>query len=467
MMIERILQSQEVSSPKQGVQPRAKDLKGSSSFADLIGSKLKEAKETKEPRENNNSSSQKVQDSSVKEQDKTALKEASKEEAAVKEIKESEKPSVEEESKEETVTPEASVLLLAEEIMKLLQQLEEINPELKALVEQIQGEMAQTDLKDGAASLNGLLEALNQLLQTAELSKDQVHTAELLNQLQQNLAGMGDNEAQALAKEVKKLIADGEEANSKVLDKGVTPIQSQDLANGQKVATVEEGAGSSFSDQSAAEEAPLMEEPTAVASPETDAKNPEESAVKGVKEEALELKATDNSNPGNAQVVVEGAKADVQFNGIESNNQQVDVREIMEQIVNRAEISLKEGKSEVKLQLMPENLGSVYIKISMEKGAMTAKVYAENIQVKELIDNNLNQLRINLGEKGINVSSLEVSVGQDPRSFEKQQTYYQHQSKLKRLTNDRINQSVMGVMYQEADQRLNPYGIESNFDGLA
>ncbi len=466
MMIERILQGQEVSSPKQGVQPRTKDLKGSSNFADLIGSKLKEAKETKEPRENNNSFSQKVQDSSVKEQDKTALKETSKEEAAVKEIKESEKPSVEEESKEEAVTPEASVLLLAEEIMKLLQQLEEINPELKALVEQIQGEMAQTDLKDGAASLNGLLQELNQLLQTAELSKDQVHTAELLNQLQQNLAGMGDNEAQALAKEVKKLIANGEEANSKVLDQGVIPVQSQDLANGQKVATVEEGAGSTFSDQSAAEEAPLMEEPTAVASPETDA-NPEESAVKGVKEEALELKATDNSNPGNAQVVVEGAKADVQFNGIESNNQQVDVREIMEQIVNRAEISLKEGKSEVKLQLMPENLGSVYIKISMEKGAMTAKVYAENIQVKELIDNNLNQLRINLGEKGINVSSLEVSVGQDPRSFERQQTYYQHQSKLKRLTNDRINQSVMGVMYQEADQRLNPYGIESNFDGLA
>ncbi|MBO8159352.1 flagellar hook-length control protein FliK [Thermosyntropha sp.] len=85
-------------------------------------------------------------------------------------------------------------------------------------------------------------------------------------------------------------------------------------------------------------------------------------------------------------------------------------REVFEQIVQKAELMLKQGLSEMKIELKPEFLGKMTIKILVEEGAVTARFIAENYQVKHLLENNLNTLKQTLENQGLKVEKAEVSV---------------------------------------------------------
>lgn len=85
---------------------------------------------------------------------------------------------------------------------------------------------------------------------------------------------------------------------------------------------------------------------------------------------------------------------------------------IFNQIVEKAHIALGDGQSEMKIQLQPDFLGKVNMQIKVEEGVITAKFAAENLQVKQLIEANLSNLRQNLADQGFNVQQLQVTVGQ-------------------------------------------------------
>ncbi|SCY14195.1 flagellar hook-length control protein FliK [Alkaliphilus peptidifermentans] len=142
----------------------------------------------------------------------------------------------------------------------------------------------------------------------------------------------------------------------------------------------------------------------------------------------------------------------------------VDPEDIIHQVVNKMEVLVLNHKSEMKLQLSPENLGSLTIKITVEEGVLTGKVFAENPQVKELIENNLNQLKINLGEKGISVSSLEVSVGQNQQEFARGNAAFYQRQKLRKNTPQAGG--LANITYAEGNVAVNPYLTPSKFDGV-
>ncbi|WP_192929649.1 flagellar hook-length control protein FliK [Alkaliphilus serpentinus] len=144
------------------------------------------------------------------------------------------------------------------------------------------------------------------------------------------------------------------------------------------------------------------------------------------------------------------------------NQQQIDPQNVMNQVVDKIELLVLNQKSEMKLQLSPENLGTLTIKITIEDGVLTGKVFTANPQVKELLENNLNQLKINLGDKGINVSSLEVSVDQNNQRFG-ERGYLKQKQSLKRVSN------IAGLedsgYLQATAPASNPYLMTSSFDG--
>ena len=88
----------------------------------------------------------------------------------------------------------------------------------------------------------------------------------------------------------------------------------------------------------------------------------------------------------------------------------IDQNEIIKQITNSIKTSIKTDFSEIKLMLRPDFLGELSLKISTEKGVITAQFLAENQKVKEIIESNFNELKNILNEQGIQVSQLEVSV---------------------------------------------------------
>ncbi len=92
------------------------------------------------------------------------------------------------------------------------------------------------------------------------------------------------------------------------------------------------------------------------------------------------------------------------------NDKPVEVKEVIDQIVRKAELVLRQNASEIRINLKPEFLGKMTIKIAVEQGIVTARFLTENMQVKHLLESNLNTLRQALESQGIKVERTEVNV---------------------------------------------------------
>jgi flagellar hook-length control protein FliK len=70
---------------------------------------------------------------------------------------------------------------------------------------------------------------------------------------------------------------------------------------------------------------------------------------------------------------------------------------------------LRDGKSEVVLRLRPETLGPVKIELSMNEGALSARIEAATPAARELLDASMDQLRAALEARGLVVQEMNVA----------------------------------------------------------
>ena len=148
------------------------------------------------------------------------------------------------------------------------------------------------------------------------------------------------------------------------------------------------------------------------------------------------------------------------------NTEDLTTSNIIQQIVQQVDIKYKEGSNQIKLQLLPENLGKLSIDLISDNQEIRAKVYVESLMVKEVIEGNLNEFRESLTEKGINISNIEVSVGQDPETQQGNRGLQQNIRRTKKiLNNDNYNSTQI---LEEIDNRvnINPYMPNTSFDKL-
>ena len=78
-------------------------------------------------------------------------------------------------------------------------------------------------------------------------------------------------------------------------------------------------------------------------------------------------------------------------------------------IVQKFSIATFNGISEAKLKLYPEQLGQVDVRITMQNGQLTAVFQTDTSMAKELIENQMAQLRAALQAQGLNVDKLNVT----------------------------------------------------------
>ena len=92
-------------------------------------------------------------------------------------------------------------------------------------------------------------------------------------------------------------------------------------------------------------------------------------------------------------------------------------------IIKQSSIVLKDGGSgEIKLILKPEQLGSVRIRLNLTDNKLTGQIIVDNLAVKEVFEQNLQNLERAFKESGFDTAALNVSVGGDhPGSRERQQ----------------------------------------------
>lgn len=163
-----------------------------------------------------------------------------------------------------------------------------------------------------------------------------------------------------------------------------------------------------------------------------------------ISEKALDAKAgetdSDNGNEGTDENVClhkETKIADTSDDAIENRTQEVfsaflidrpeinrDIgayspeivyrqNEIIDQVINNAKLILSGDKSEMIMNLKPNSLGKISLKVVTENGIVTARFVAENQQVKQVLESNMELLKDSLEKQGLNVQGFSVSVGQD------------------------------------------------------
>lgn len=100
-------------------------------------------------------------------------------------------------------------------------------------------------------------------------------------------------------------------------------------------------------------------------------------------------------------------------NILNRNETNIDKNDIIKQIVDKANILLKEDKSVVRIKLKPEILGELVLKVEVENGKVVAKALVDNYKTKEILETNVYQLKEGLEEKGLDIKTFEINVGID------------------------------------------------------
>lgn len=88
----------------------------------------------------------------------------------------------------------------------------------------------------------------------------------------------------------------------------------------------------------------------------------------------------------------------------------VNIQEVIDQIGEYAKLSVGNQVSTMEMQLNPENLGKLFVTITSHNGEITARIAAQTQLAKEVIDSQISQFRENLGQNGIKVEAVEVTV---------------------------------------------------------
>lgn len=83
---------------------------------------------------------------------------------------------------------------------------------------------------------------------------------------------------------------------------------------------------------------------------------------------------------------------------------------IVNQFAMKVRLMAGENRQELEMQLKPESLGKLTLKIIHERGEVLARITAENEQVKAILENNMQLLKDALEKNGYTVQSLDVSV---------------------------------------------------------
>lgn len=135
-------------------------------------------------------------------------------------------------------------------------------------------------------------------------------------------------------------------------------------------------------------------------------------------------------------------------------------------------------KTETMIKLMPEQLGQVEVKLSMQNGQLTATIVTESAMAKDVLESNLASLRASLQTQGVAVERLTVSQ-QQPSGFhsgmfqegkQQRQSSGREEDRGQRVRKDDGTEDWADVLAVSSEQEtavLEAYGSGSSFRAKA
>lgn len=94
-----------------------------------------------------------------------------------------------------------------------------------------------------------------------------------------------------------------------------------------------------------------------------------------------------------------------------TGSENVSLRQMLNQVQNGVLSNLGQGRTQLTLQLKPENLGSLSILLQVKNKEVSAVIRADNAESGKLLSAHLDQLKQALQDQGLKVTKLEVQTG--------------------------------------------------------
>jgi flagellar hook-length control protein FliK len=91
-----------------------------------------------------------------------------------------------------------------------------------------------------------------------------------------------------------------------------------------------------------------------------------------------------------------------------SQDEQDNVREL----IHQAQVVLKKGGGEIKMDLKPEGAGQVHLKVSVIDGQVNVQMLTENEATKHMLEKSLHELKTGLASHDLKLENLKVDVSQ-------------------------------------------------------
>ena len=170
---------------------------------------------------------------------------------------------------------------------------------------------------------------------------------------------------------------------------------------------------------------------------------------------------TDSS--GNSLFKVEQKSVLGDSNTVATVNQQspaADANDVIAQMKDKINFDRLKNMHEVTMKLNPDSLGELKIHLSLTNGSMEAKFVTETSSVRQALEANLDILKKQLEDQGIQVQKLSVSVGGsfDSRQFNQQEQGQQWGSSWQQQNNNSLltrqnagNYGDQGLLAEEID----------------
>lgn len=128
---------------------------------------------------------------------------------------------------------------------------------------------------------------------------------------------------------------------------------------------------------------------------------------------------------------------------------------VLDQIVERIKVSVIEEEAQMNIQLKPEHLGKLSMEVISKQGTMTARFTVESERVKEMIEQNLQDLKEVLEARGLIIEGLEVAVGQHQQEND--------QTNQKPRSNKNISDIIDSIMNEDLlDEPEAPNKVDEN-----
>ena len=121
-------------------------------------------------------------------------------------------------------------------------------------------------------------------------------------------------------------------------------------------------------------------------------------------------------------------------------------QDLMSKLVEKAQVAVNNGKSEVLMSLNPEYLGKVRLKISMDAdNNLVGKIFVDNAEIKDIFTKNLDTVTSSLNEIGINIEGFDVMLRQDMPNENGEFEFGGRNNNLNGFGADNIEEEVVSV----------------------